>query len=49
MGGIQVNPEDLSTSVEGLFAAGEVTGGLHGANRLGQFLGDLILEKEPAF
>ena len=35
MGGIQVNPEDLSTSVEGLFAAGEVTGGLHGANRLG--------------
>ena len=35
MGGIQVNPEDLSTSVEGLFAAGEVAGGLHGANRLG--------------
>ena len=35
MGGIQVNPEDLSTSVFGLFAAGEVTGGLHGANRLG--------------
>ncbi len=35
MGGILVNPEDLSTSVEGLFAAGEVTGGLHGANRLG--------------
>ena len=35
MGGIQVNPENLSTSVYGLFAAGEVTGGLHGANRLG--------------
>ena len=35
MGGILVNPEDLSTSVEGLFAAGEVAGGLHGANRLG--------------
>ena len=35
MGGILVNPETLSTSVEGLFAAGEVTGGLHGANRLG--------------
>ena len=35
MGGILVNPEDLSTPVEGLFAAGEVAGGLHGANRLG--------------
>ena len=35
MGGILVNPEHLSTSVEGLFAAGEVAGGLHGANRLG--------------
>ncbi len=35
MGGIMVNPKNLSTSVNGLFAAGEVTGGLHGANRLG--------------
>ena len=35
MGGILVNPENLSTSIEGLFAAGEVAGGLHGANRLG--------------
>ena len=35
MGGVLVDPEDLSTSVEGLFAAGEVAGGLHGANRLG--------------
>ena len=35
MGGLLVNPEDLSTSVNGLFAAGEVSGGLHGANRLG--------------
>ncbi len=35
MGGILVDPYNLSTSVEGLFAAGEVTGGLHGANRLG--------------
>jgi len=35
MGGILVDPENLSTSVQGLFAAGEVTGGLHGANRLG--------------
>jgi len=35
MGGILVNPENLTTSVDGLFAAGEVAGGLHGANRLG--------------
>ncbi len=35
MGGILVNPKNLSTSVKGLFAAGEVAGGLHGANRLG--------------
>ncbi len=35
MGGILVNPNDLSTTVKGLFAAGEVAGGLHGANRLG--------------
>ena len=35
MGGLLVNPEDLSTSIHGLFAAGEVAGGLHGANRLG--------------
>ncbi|AQL31350.1 succinate dehydrogenase [Prochlorococcus sp. RSP50] len=35
MGGIKVNPYNLATSVEGLYAAGEVAGGLHGANRLG--------------
>ena len=35
MGGILVDPESHQTEVEGLFAAGEVTGGLHGANRLG--------------
>ncbi len=34
MGGIRVD-ENLSTPVEGLFAAGEVMGGVHGANRLG--------------
>ena len=32
IGGILVNPENLSTLLEGLFAAGEVAGGLHGAN-----------------
>ena len=35
MGGIKVNPSDHSTNVVGLYAAGEVAGGLHGANRLG--------------
>ena len=35
MGGIKLNAETHSTNIEGLFAAGEVAGGLHGANRLG--------------
>ena len=35
MGGISVEAASHSTNIEGLFAAGEVTGGLHGANRLG--------------
>ena len=35
MGGIVVTPEEHATGVEGLYAAGEVTAGLHGANRLG--------------
>ena len=35
MGGIVVTPEEHSTGIEGLYAAGEVTAGLHGANRLG--------------
>lgn len=35
MGGIVVDPGDCSTKLNGLFAAGEVTGGLHGGNRLG--------------
>jgi succinate dehydrogenase/fumarate reductase flavoprotein subunit len=34
VGGIYVN-ERMETSLPGLYAAGEVTGGLHGANRLG--------------
>ncbi|MDO8687055.1 MAG: FAD-binding protein, partial [Dehalococcoidales bacterium] len=33
-GGIKFNP-DGSTSIAGLFVAGEVTGGVHGKNRLG--------------
>ena len=35
MGGIVVEPETHATDVVGLFAAGECTAGLHGANRLG--------------
>ncbi|KGG00298.1 MULTISPECIES: FAD-binding protein [Prochlorococcus] len=35
MGGISVKAASHSTDIEGLFAAGEVAGGLHGANRLG--------------
>lgn len=35
MGGVVVDPESHATDVAGLFAAGEVTAGLHGANRLG--------------
>ena len=34
MGGLEFNV-DCSTELEGLFAAGEDTGGVHGANRLG--------------
>jgi len=34
MGGVRIDP-DAKAEIEGLFAAGEVCGGLHGANRLG--------------
>ena len=34
MGGLKINP-DASTSLDNLFGAGEVCGGVHGANRLG--------------
>lgn len=34
MGGIRIN-EKCETKVEGLYATGEVAGGIHGANRLG--------------
>jgi succinate dehydrogenase / fumarate reductase flavoprotein subunit len=44
MGGIRVDAETGATTVPGLFAAGEVAGGMHGANRLGgNSLSDLIV------
>jgi succinate dehydrogenase / fumarate reductase, flavoprotein subunit len=44
MSGVRVDPEDGATTVEGLYAAGEVACGLHGANRLGgNSLSDLIV------
>ena len=35
MGGVWVRPQDHSTDVRGLYAIGEASSGLHGANRLG--------------
>jgi len=44
MGGIRVDPESGVSTVAGLFAAGEVASGLHGANRLGgNSLSDLLV------
>jgi succinate dehydrogenase / fumarate reductase flavoprotein subunit len=44
MGGVNVNGETQMSCVPGLFAAGEVAAGLHGANRLGgNSLSDLVV------
>jgi len=44
MGGILADPETCASSVPGLYAAGEVAAGLHGANRLGgNSLSDIIV------
>jgi succinate dehydrogenase / fumarate reductase flavoprotein subunit len=44
MGGVRVDPETAASSVTGLFAAGEVAGGMHGSNRLGgNSLSDLVV------
>ena len=44
MGGVAVAPDTEESSVPGLYAAGEVAGGMHGANRLGgNSLSDLLV------
>ncbi|CAN5901045.1 hypothetical protein BH20GEM1_BH20GEM1_01730 [soil metagenome] len=44
MGGVRVDAESQMSTVPGLFAAGEVAAGLHGANRLGgNSLSDLLV------
>jgi succinate dehydrogenase / fumarate reductase flavoprotein subunit len=44
MGGVRVDADTGESRVPGLFAAGEVSGGMHGANRLGgNSLSDLIV------
>src|SRR5512143_3334768 len=44
MGGVKVDPDTQMSDVLGLFAAGEVAAGLHGANRLGgNSLSDLLV------
>jgi succinate dehydrogenase / fumarate reductase flavoprotein subunit len=44
MGGVEVDPDTAASTVPGLFAAGEVAGGMHGSNRLGgNSLSDLLV------
>ncbi|NPD05431.1 fumarate reductase/succinate dehydrogenase flavoprotein subunit [Nocardioides sp. zg-1308] len=44
MGGVEVDPDTQESAVTGLYAAGEVSGGMHGSNRLGgNSLSDLLV------
>ncbi|MFD2079317.1 succinate dehydrogenase / fumarate reductase flavoprotein subunit [Actinopolymorpha cephalotaxi] len=44
MGGVEVDPDTAVSIVPGLYAAGEVAGGMHGSNRLGgNSLSDLLV------
>jgi succinate dehydrogenase / fumarate reductase flavoprotein subunit len=44
MGGVRVDADSTASTVPGLFASGEVAGGMHGSNRLGgNSLSDLLV------
>src|SRR2546425_7597072 len=44
MGGVRVDADTTHATLKGLFAAGEVAGGMHGSNRLGgNSLSDLLV------
>jgi succinate dehydrogenase / fumarate reductase flavoprotein subunit len=44
MGGVRVDPDTAASTMPGLYAAGESSGGMHGANRLGgNSLSDLLV------
>jgi len=44
MGGVEVDADTAESAVPGLYAAGEVSGGMHGSNRLGgNSLSDLLV------
>jgi succinate dehydrogenase / fumarate reductase flavoprotein subunit len=44
MGGVEVDPDTAAAKLKGLYAAGEVAGGMHGSNRLGgNSLSDLLV------
>jgi succinate dehydrogenase / fumarate reductase flavoprotein subunit len=44
MGGVRVDADTAASTIPGLFAAGEVAGGMHGSNRLGgNSLSDLLV------
>ena len=44
MGGVRVDPDSAASTVSGLYAAGEASGGMHGSNRLGgNSLSDLLV------
>ena len=44
MGGVEVEPDTEMSGLEGLYAVGECSGGMHGSNRLGgNSLSDLLV------
>ena len=48
MGGVDINPHTGQTAVDGLYAVGETTAGVHGANRLGgNSLAETVAIAEP--